>query len=141
MQIEILSDVDNKTITAFNRLMQQLSSNYKPIAKEYLIDIINSSNIIIFVAKENETIIGSLSLVFYNIPTGMKAWVEDVVIDQSVRGKGVGKALIEQAIVYAKQSGASKLDLTSSPERVAANKLYQKLNFEKRETNVYRLML
>lgn len=141
MQIEILSDVDNKTITAFNRLMQQLSSNYRPIAKEYLIDIINSSNIIIFVAKENETIIGSLSLVFYNIPTGMKAWVEDVVIDQSVRGKGVGKALIEQAIVYAKQSGASKLDLTSSPERVAANKLYQKLNFEKRETNVYRLML
>lgn len=141
MQIEILSDVDNKIITAFNRLMQQLSSNYKPIAKEYLIDIINSSNIIIFVAKENETIIGSLSLVFYNIPTGMKAWVEDVVIDQSVRGKGVGKALIEQAIVYAKQSGASKLDLTSSPERVAANKLYQKLNFEKRETNVYRLML
>lgn len=141
MQIEILSDVDNKTITAFNRLMQQLSSNYKPIAKEYLIDIINSSNIIIFVAKENETIIGSLSLVFYNIPTGMKAWVEDVVIDQSVRGKGIGKALIEQAIVYAKQSGASKLDLTSSPERVAANKLYQKLNFEKRETNVYRLML
>lgn len=141
MQIEILSDVDNKIITAFNRLMQQLSSNYKPIAKEYLIDIINSSNIIIFVAKENETIIGSLSLVFYNIPTGMKAWVEDVVIDQSVRGKGVGKALIEQAIFYAKQSGASKLDLTSSPERVAANKLYQKLNFEKRETNVYRLML
>lgn len=141
MQIEILSDVDNKTITAFNRLMQQLSSNYKPIAKEYLIDMINSSNIIIFVAKENETIIGSLSLVFYNIPTGMKVWIEDVVIDQSVRGKGIGKALIEQAIVYAKQSGASKLDLTSSPERVAANKLYQKLNFEKRETNVYRLML
>lgn len=141
MQIEILSDVDNKTITAFNRLMQQLSSNYRPIAKEYLIDIINSSNIIIFVAKENEIIIGSLSLVFYNIPTGMKVWIEDVVTDQSVRGKGVGKALIEQAIVYAKQSGASKLDLTSSPERVAANKLYQKLNFEKRETNVYRLML
>jgi len=80
-----------------------------------------------------------LSLVVFSIPTGTKAWVEDVVVAQVARGKGVGMALMNHALAVAKNAGAKSVDLTSRPSREAANKLYQKLGFTARETNVYRL--
>ena len=79
-----------------------------------------------------------LSLVLFPIPTGLRAWVEDVVVDEKARGKGVGKALSEYALKEALLMGVMTVDLTSRPDRVAANQLYQRVGFTKRETNVYR---
>jgi ribosomal protein S18 acetylase RimI-like enzyme len=77
-------------------------------------------------------------LAFYRVPSGLKAWVEDVIVDESARGKGVATALIEHALQVAREKGAFKVDLTSLPRRIAANRLYQKIGFEKRESNMYR---
>ena len=92
----------------------------------------------LFVAKEEDEIIGTLTLQFYHIPTGRKAWIEDVIVDQQARGKGVGAALVWHAMRIARQEGAEKVDLTSHPDRKAANMLYQKIGFKIRESNVYR---
>ena len=83
-------------------------------------------------------IVGSMTLVVFRIPTGVRAWIEDVVVDESARGTGAGEALNRAAIDLAYSLGARTIDLTSRPSRVAANRLYQKLGFEQRETNIYR---
>jgi ribosomal protein S18 acetylase RimI-like enzyme len=90
------------------------------------------------VAKDGDFIFGMLSLVVFSIPTGTKAWIEDVVVDEGARGKGVGRKLMKHALDVAKELGAKSADLTSRPSREAANKLYQTIGFEARETNVYR---
>jgi len=84
------------------------------------------------------TIVGTLTLVVFRIPTGLRAWIEDVVVDESARGRGVGEALTMAAIGLAAGAGARTVDLTSRPTREAANRLYRRLGFELRETNVYR---
>ena len=138
MKIHELEHISNKVFNAICNLIPQLSSTSKLPTKEYLETIINSNNTKIFVAEENNAILGTLTLVFNKIPTGEKAWIEDVVVDEAARGKGVGKALTAYAVDYAMSKGVNKIDLTSSPDRIAANKLYQKLGFKKRSTNVYR---
>jgi len=85
--------------------------------------------------------VGSLTLVLFRIPTGLRAWIEDVVVDESARGKGVGQLMNEAAIAYARNAGAKTVDLTSRPSRDVANRLYQRLGFKKRDTNVYRYVL
>jgi ribosomal protein S18 acetylase RimI-like enzyme len=125
---------------AFKKLIPQLSPNCSVPSKSELENLINSNNTLIFVAEENE-IIGTLTLVFNKIPTGNKVWIEDVVVDNAVRGKGVGEELTKFAIEYVTSKGIKQINLTSGPERIAANKLYQKLGFTKRETNVYRLTI
>jgi ribosomal protein S18 acetylase RimI-like enzyme len=82
--------------------------------------------------------VGSLTLAVFRIPTGLRAWIEDVVVDESARGQGVGEALNRAALDRAAALGAVTVDLTSRPSRAAANRLYQRLGFEPRETNVYR---
>jgi ribosomal protein S18 acetylase RimI-like enzyme len=86
-------------------------------------------------------ILGSMTLVVFRIPTGLRAWIEDVVVDGSARGRGVGEALNRAAIDRARAAGATTVDLTSRPSREAANRLYRRLGFEQRTTNVYRLDL
>ena len=93
------------------------------------------------VAKEGKKVWGMLSLVLFPIPTGTKAWVEDVVVDSSARGKGIGKALMNHALKKVREKRGKSIDLTSRPSRETANKLYQSLGYQKRETNVYRLSL
>jgi ribosomal protein S18 acetylase RimI-like enzyme len=92
-------------------------------------------------ALEEGQIVGSLTLVVFPIPTGARAWIEDVVVDASVRGKGVGEALNQKALELARNDGAVTVDLTSRPSREAANRLYQRIGFVKRDTNVYRFDL
>ena len=94
----------------------------------------------LYLAKEGDHIHGMLSLVVFGIPTGIKAWVEGVVVDDGARGKGVGKSLMRHAMEQSKKLGAKTVDLTSRPSREAANKLYQSLGFEIRQTNVYRYL-
>jgi ribosomal protein S18 acetylase RimI-like enzyme len=92
----------------------------------------------LFVARMNDEIVGTLTLVVFRIPTGIRAWIEDVAVDEAAGGKGVGKALTRAAIEHAFEAGARTVDLTSRPSREVANGMYQRLGFERRETNVYR---
>jgi ribosomal protein S18 acetylase RimI-like enzyme len=92
----------------------------------------------VFIARSDGAVVGSLTLVVFRIPTGLRAWIEDVVVDEAARGLGIGEALNRAAIRKTNDMGCRTLDLTSRPSRVAANKLYQKLGFKARETNIYR---
>ena len=103
-----------------------------------LAEIVNSESTLMFVARVNNEIVGLLTLAIFRIPTAMRAWIEDVVVDSSARGHGVGEALNLAAIAEAKRRGAKTVDLTSRPSREAANKLYQRIGFVERDTNVYR---
>ena len=141
MKIYKLETVSDDVLNAFNKLIPQLSTDCILPSKEDMEYIVNSNNTQIFIAEENNEILGTLTLVFNKIPTGGKVWIEDVVVDSAARGQGIGKELILFAIEYTKSKNIEKINLTSSPERVAANKLYQKLGFIKRETNVYRLTI
>ncbi|HOW10898.1 MAG TPA: GNAT family N-acetyltransferase [Bacteroidales bacterium] len=121
------------------RLVPQLNPDKAPPTREHIKGIIRSKNTRLFVAEVKEgNIAGLFTLVTYDIPTGKKFWIEDVVVDESERGKGIGKEMMLFAIGFAKSAGAVDIDLTSRPERIAANILYQKLGFIRRETNAYR---
>jgi ribosomal protein S18 acetylase RimI-like enzyme len=93
---------------------------------------------VLFVARLEGRIVGSLTLIFYRIPTGLKSWIEDVVVDESARGHGIGELLNRAALDEARRRGAKAVSLTSRPSREAANRLYQRIGFESRPTNVYR---
>ena len=136
--VEIVKRVDNDLVVAFERLIPQLSKSNPAPTKKQLESIVASDSSHVLVAKVDGVIVGSLTLVIFHIPTGIRAWIEDVVVDADARGKGVGEALNTFALVEAKRQGATTVDLTSRPSREAANRLYQRLGFEQRDTNVYR---
>ncbi len=128
---------------AFDRLVPQLSSSNPPPSDEELRHIIDSPASILLIARDDDTgrILGSLTLVVFPIPTGIRAWIEDVVVDEAARGRGVGEALNRHALDRARAEGAKTIDLTSRPTREAANRLYLRLGFVPRETNIYRFTL
>ena len=123
------------------RLIPQLSSSNPPPTHAELAAIIANDSCDVLVARDGDSIVGSLTLVVFPIPTGIRAWIEDVVVDESSRGKGVGEALNMFALQRARERGAKTVDLTSRPSREAANRLYQRLGFVVRDTNVYRYTL
>ena len=141
MEIYQLTEVTDHIVNAFKNLIPQLAPHVALPTKDTLVDIINSDGSIIFMAEEDHQILGALTLVITKIPTGDKIWIEDVVVDDAARGKGVGKALVQFAMEYANKKGIKAMNLTSSPDRVVANKLYQNLGFVQRDTNVYRLTM
>ncbi|MGI9597764.1 MAG: GNAT family N-acetyltransferase [Acidimicrobiales bacterium] len=141
MEIIEVTEVTDELAAAFERLIPQLSSSNPPPSKEFLADIAASEASHLLIAVEDDYIYGSLTLVVFGIPTSIRAWIEDVVVDGEARGKGVGAALNERALDMAREMGATTVDLTSRPSREAANRLYQRLGFEARETNVYRFKL
>ena len=141
VQVEIANRVDNDLVVAFQRLIPQLSKSNPSPTKEQLESIVASESSHILLAKVDGVIVGSLTLVIFHIPTGIRAWIEDVVVDADARGKGVGEELNKFAIAEAKHQGATTVDLTSRPSREAANRLYQRLGFNARETNVYRYQI
>lgn len=136
-------EVDDELIAAFDRLTPQLSSSSPAPGADELAAIVSSPATVLFVARDIDSgeIVGTLTLALFRIPTGLRAWIEDVVVDDSVRGKGVGAALTETAMDRARREGAKTVDLTSRPSREAANRLYKRVGFEQRETNVYRVTL
>ena len=136
--MEIVKRVDNDLVVAFQRLIPQLSKSNPAPTKKQLESIVASDSSHVLVAKVDGVIVGSLTLVIFHIPTGIRAWIEDVVVDADARGKGVGEALNTFALAEAKRQGVTTVDLTSRPSREAANRLYQRLGFKARETNVYR---
>lgn len=137
-----ITEMSQKVYDAFERLLPQLSSSAKIPTWEELEDLIGSKASIVLAAADDEdpegTILGTMTLVVFRIPTGVRAWVEDVVVDKEARGKGIGEKLIRTSIERAKDEGAKTIDLTSRPTRVEAHRLYKRCGFEMRETCVFR---
>ena len=137
VQIEIASEATDELRDALAHLLPQLSSSPPPTLDELRL-ITDNPESVLFVARLEGRIVGSLTLIFYRIPTGLKAWIEDVVVDETARGHGIGELLNRAALDEARRRGAKAVSLTSRPSREAANRLYQRIGFESRPTNVYR---
>ena len=139
VSIRPVTEVTESLTDAYRVLIPQLSSSSNPPTGEALQRIIESDSAQILIAEdENGEILGTMTLVIFQIPTGIRAWIEDVVVDSSARGKGIGKKLNLAALELARQAGAKTVDLTSRPARQEANQLYRSIGFAERETNVYR---
>ena len=137
--VEVADEVTDELVEAFARLIPQLSRSSAAPDADVLGEIIASPATHLLIARGDQgEILGSLTLVLFRIPTGLRAWIEDVVVDEAARGRGVGEALNRFALDVAAERGARSVDLTSRPSREAANRLYQRLGFVARETNVYR---
>ena len=130
--------VDDDLVEAFQRLIPQLSASSPPPTRELLTELVDSSTTVLFLARVDGTVLGTLTLVFYRIPTGLKAVIEDVVVDAEARGRGVGELLSTAALDEARRRGAKDVSLSSRPSREAANRLYLRLGFVARDTNMYR---
>lgn len=141
MTVEIATSVSAELIDAFARLVPQLSKSSPPPGADELAEMVDSPASDVVVARVDGRIVGTLTLVVFRIPTGVRAWIEDVVVDDAARGHGVGEALNQFALDLARSKGAKTVDLTSRPSREAANRLYQRIGFVARETNVYRFTL
>jgi ribosomal protein S18 acetylase RimI-like enzyme len=128
-------------LAGLNGLLPQLSSTAPPLTMNDVQRVVDSDTATLFVATDAGVAVGMLTLVVFSIPTGLRAWIEDVVVDEDARGLGVGEALTMAAIDEARGRGVRSINLTSRPSRGAANALYQKLGFERRDTNVYRFFL
>ena len=131
---------DASTAESIRALIEQLTGRESTFSEDDLRNVLQDSASRLFVMRHKESIVGMLSLGIYTCPTSRKVWVEDVVIDNKLRGKGLGEELVEYAINYVKKNLAPcSLMLTSRPSRVAANALYRKIGFEPRQTNVYKI--
>lgn len=132
-----------EVLSAVSKLVMQLDAHADQFTESDLQTIIESDATHLYLAysQENNEIVGMVTLVVYRIPYKKKGWIEDVVVNESHRGKGIGTTLMQHVIAEAKRLQVKTLDLTSRPKREQANHLYQSLGFEKRETNVYRLTL
>jgi ribosomal protein S18 acetylase RimI-like enzyme len=128
-------------LTGLNSLLPQLSANARALTMSDVEAVIDADAATLFVASNNDVIVGTLTLVIFPIPSGLRGWIEDVVVDEGARGLGVGEALTKAALEEARRRGVRSLDLTSRSSREAANALYQKLGFERRDTNVYRFFV
>jgi len=141
VDVEAAASVDDDLVVAAGRLVPQLSSSSPPPSKEALTRIVGSPGSTLFVARHDGRVVGMLTLITFEIPTAVRAWIEDVVVDEGARGQGVAAALVEAALERAAARGARTVDLTSRPDREAANRLYVRMGFEARATNVYRRTL
>ncbi len=144
MTIEKVTEVTDELVAAFERLIPQLSSSNPPPTRVEINEMVASPAIVLLIARDpsrSNEIVGALTLALFRIPTGLRAWIEDVIVDTSCRGQGIGEALCMAAIEHARDAGATTVDLTSRPSREAANRLYQRIGFEQRVTNVYRYNL
>ena len=137
--IEVLDKVTDEVVDAFGRLLPQLSSTAKPLDADALAALISSGAVTVLLARGDDgTIIGTLTLAMFPTPTGLRAWVEDVVVDRAAGRQGAGMALVREALRLAKVTGARTVDLTTRPSREAAGRLYDRAGFSQRETRVYR---
>ncbi len=137
--VEEATAVTPELVAAFRLLTPQLSRSAPAPGGHELAEMVRSPATILLMARDAEKgLVGSLTLVLFRIPTGVRAWIEDVVVDKDSRGRGVAEILCREALNRASAAGARTVDLTSRPSREAANRLYRRLGFVERETNVYR---
>jgi ribosomal protein S18 acetylase RimI-like enzyme len=138
VEVQEVRQVTDELVDAAGRLLPQLSRSAAPLDADDLTRIAGHQAISLFIARSGGVIVGMLTLVTFPLPSGLRARIEDVVVDQDARGQGVGTALTMAAVNLAQQQGARSIDLTSRASRVAANRLYQQLGFQLRDSNVYR---
>lgn len=145
MSVDVVTQSTPEFVEAMERLIPQLSRSAPALTAEQCEALVDQPGVYLFVfrpdaplADGTTPILGMLTLATFTIPTGLRAWVEDVVVDGDARGQGAGQALVEAAVDYAQSLGARTVDLTSRPSREAANRLYRRAGFALRETNVYR---
>ena len=124
---------------AMQRFLDQLTTSPMVLTESMFQELLKSENSHLFFIMKDEQIAGMLTVGIYHSPTGGKAWIEDVVVDETFRGQGLSKLLVAHAIEFVKSKQIPSLMLTSNPKRIAANKLYQAMGFERKETNVYRM--
>jgi ribosomal protein S18 acetylase RimI-like enzyme len=139
VRVEEVRDVTDEIVNVLGRLLPQLSRSAESLDRAAVTNIVGCPANTVFVARGDDGIVGMLTLVMFPLPSGLRARIEDVVVDESARGQGVGRALTESAIQAAHRRGARTLDLTSRADRTAANRLYERLGFRPRESRVYRL--
>ncbi len=137
--IQPVNDSDApELLLAFQRLIPQLTRNNPPPTLGEIVALLKSDSSVLLIARaEDSSIVGALSLTVYRVPTGIRSIIEDVVVDEHVRGQGIGEALVRRALEIAKEKGAAHLTLTSNPKREDANRLYLRLGFKRRDTNAY----
>ena len=142
MQIDVATQADKELYDAFQRLVPQLTNNNPPPSLDDLADLVRDSSSTLMIARDDHgKIVGALTLTVYRVPTGIRSIIEDVIVDNSARGQGIGEALMKYAIDLAREKGAKNISLTSNPTREAANRLYLRVGFKKRETNAYQIKL
>jgi ribosomal protein S18 acetylase RimI-like enzyme len=143
LEIAPAVEVTEELVAAIAGLVPQLSSSSPAPTPSELGEMVDSPATTLLVARDGAggPIVGTLTLVIFRIPTGVRAWIEDVIVDTSMRGRGCGEALSQAALDLARAAGARTVDLTSRPSRDAANRLYLRIGFQMRNTNVYRFDL
>jgi ribosomal protein S18 acetylase RimI-like enzyme len=140
MHIASVTSTSDELWRALLRLVPQLTSNNPPPSREHLAALVNSEFSTLLIARHpnaDSPIVGAACLTVYRVPTGIRAIVEDVIVDETMRGKGVGERLVHRCLEIARERGATAVALTSNPKREAANQLYVKMGFTRRETNSY----
>ena len=141
VQVEVIEKVTGEVVDAFGRLLPQLSKSAPPLGQAELDALVQYPANTVLVARSAGAITGTLTLVMFPLPTGVRAWIEDVVVDESARGQGIGEALTHEALRIAREAGVRTVDLTSRPARVAAGRLYERLGFKIRDSRLYRFTL
>ena len=137
MRVERVSEPDEQLVAAMARLIPQLSARRTPPGFVELAEMGAAPGTSLLVARDGDEILGTLTLVLYRVPTGVRGWIHDVVVDEAARGRGVGAELVGEALRLAGEAGAISVELTTRADREEANRLYPRLGFELRETNVY----
>ncbi|NRB47622.1 MAG: GNAT family N-acetyltransferase [Saprospiraceae bacterium] len=138
--ISEIKEIDQTDYQAYCDILPQLSPHVSLPSFAYLNQVLASPQVSFFMAKK-EVLIGGLTLVFNHVTTGPNVRIEDVIVDEGMRGQGIGRRLMEAALLKADLLGAKAVSLSSNPKRIAANQLYQRLGFEHITTNVYRYRL
>jgi ribosomal protein S18 acetylase RimI-like enzyme len=138
VSVEVLGEVTDEVVEAFGVLLPQLSSSARAADRAVLERVVGSAATTLLIARFDGKIAGTLSLVMFPIPTGLRAWIEDVIVDQAARGQGIGQILTVEALRIAEEAGARTVDLTSRASREAAGRLYERVGFESRSTRFYR---
>ncbi|WP_262060893.1 GNAT family N-acetyltransferase [Streptomyces sp. STR69] len=138
VQVEVVREATDELVDAFGRLLPQLSSTAEPLDRAAVERLVSCATNTVLVARAEGTVVGTLTLVLFPVPSGLRGRVEDVVVDGSARGRGIAALLTGEALRIAREAGARTVDLTSRPDRTAANRLYERLGFRARESTVYR---
>ena len=138
VQVEVLDKVTGEVVEAFGRLLPQLSRSAKPPGQAELDAIVGCPANTVLLARSDGAITGTMTLVMFPLPTGVRAWIEDVVVDESARRQGTADAMMRESLRIARAAGARTVDLTSRPAREAAGRLYERLGFKLRESRLYR---
>ncbi len=139
--IEELNQVTTEDLAGINVLLPQLSATAKPMTYQDLLNVVRDNAVTILVAREGKRVVGIGSLILFHSVLGTRARLEEMVVDEGQRGNGIGRLIAERLIEIARKNRVRSIELSSRPNREAANALYQKLGFEKKETNVYTMRL